>query len=233
MRKEIYGGTRGKVFQNQSHRRSRSLPTLKSDIWISEQKYVAGEEPQRNCSIKSKVKQLPDAIRQVPCVGDIDYDSDEEDRRNGVPITFSERRGCPLSPSLIEKVSQNLQESLEEKRCLVELLSVTKRRYFKVCNWFSDGPGFHWNASTRHYVFALEDRYYQLTSEKHQLDSEISHLETMLISFGSHKGISKSGVMRDYNAGNGWVWRSSNAYDKLQAGKILPLEYEGKDYNMI
>ncbi|XXH02940.1 hypothetical protein Hte_009330 [Hypoxylon texense] len=212
--------------------RSRSLPTLRSEIWTSEENFVAGGERQRRCSIRSKVRRLPDAIRQVPCVGDIDYDSDEEDRRNGVPITFSERRGCALDPSLIEKISQNLEESLEEKRCLMELLSVTKRRYLKVCNWFSDGPGFHWNASTRHYAFALEDRYYQLTNEKNQLDSEISHLETMLISFESHSYLPKGSTTQYNSNGTGWLWSSSNDYDKLLADEMFPLEFDGKDYNM-
>ncbi|KAI1760783.1 hypothetical protein GGR53DRAFT_525705 [Hypoxylon sp. FL1150] len=232
LRKEIYSGFRSKPFHRKLQKRASSLPSSRrpSNGW--EREHEAENKPQRDCPVRGVVKQIPDVFREVPFFGDLENDSDEEDRKNGVPIIFSEPRGCPLSPRLIEKVSQNLEEALEEKDSLIELLSITKRRYFKVFNWSSDAEGYHGDRATKQYALKLEDRYLQLIEEKHQLESEISHLRTMLMSFKNHITPSQTAGTKT-GPGGSISWAASDGYERFQSGAIFPLEYEGTDYNFI
>lgn len=231
LRKEIYGGFRSKVVHNKLQKRARSLPPPRRPSLVWEQEHEVERKSQHDCPIRDAVKQVPmDMLHEVPRSRDEDYDSDEEDRRNGVPIIVLERTGCPLNPSLIEKVTHNLDEALEEKDILIKLLSITNRRYVKVCSWFSQAEGYQWNQATKHYAMKLEDRYFQLMEEKHQLDSEISHIRTMLMSFKAHEPPSQFPSLKTKPSGS-MSWASSGNYERFQSGEILPLEYEGKDYN--
>ncbi|KAI1404370.1 hypothetical protein F4819DRAFT_483765 [Hypoxylon fuscum] len=222
LQKDIYEGAQERQFQ----KRSRSVSSFKRQCWVEEYEHVLGQTPQRSVSLKSKVKNLPRVLHCVPVHKDDDYDSDLEDLENGVPIFYSENQGCPFSPSMKEETSQKVEEKLKEKRHHLGELSITKKRYFTACEWYTEQKGLDWDACIWRFFLTLEDSYMDLADEVHNLTSEINDLEAMLASFGGRPSTALLTVEGDGTV----ICSSSNAYNEFTRGEIK-LEYQGINYN--
>ncbi|KAL7620564.1 hypothetical protein AAE478_009559 [Parahypoxylon ruwenzoriense] len=193
-RRESYGDSQERVFERRDRRRSQSVSSLGRRSWAPEREF--GEILQRSASLISKAKRLPQVIPQ--CIQaidshrlykpgeDEDYDSDEEDRRNGVPITVSENRGCELTPSLKAYIFLEKAKRLDEKHRLKKLLSVQGSKYFSARKSYFECHGQNWNVSTWESFLVLEDIYFEMVDKLRDLDFEIEHFNTALISFGDH-----------------------------------------------
>ncbi|KAI1135934.1 hypothetical protein F5Y05DRAFT_118874 [Hypoxylon sp. FL0543] len=189
LQREVYGDHRERAFR--PPRRTQSLPPLKAQSWAPE--YSSVKQPRRSLSLQVEVKGQPLVIPQcVAARGELqlgieiegeEYDSDEEDRRNGVPITVTENRGCELTSDMKEYVSRKIDEKLEEKRQLQEQLAISSQMYLTSREWLFESHGVDWDARTWLGFIALEDEYYEKTDEIYTLDCEIGHLETILANF--------------------------------------------------
>ncbi|KAI0829547.1 hypothetical protein F5Y06DRAFT_302066 [Hypoxylon sp. FL0890] len=235
LQREIYGDQQERAFRLPC--RSQSLPPLRSQSWASED--ASFRPPQRSQSLKAKVKRLPLIIPQyVTALGEVqlgigldeDYDSDEEDRRNGVPITVSENRGRELTLEMMEDVFQRIEEKLEKKRELHKQLTIPKQGYLTTREWLFESRGVGWDAWIWLHFNILEDEYYERIDEIHKLECEIGHLETMLANFTDAQELDQNGW--NVRGAGHRTWRSLNTDDKSDFD-LLALELESRNYENI
>ncbi|KAI1413096.1 hypothetical protein F5Y13DRAFT_198847 [Hypoxylon sp. FL1857] len=212
LQREVYGDPQEPTFK--APRRAFSLPPLKKQSATPGEEDVP-EKPHRSISLKSAVKRLPliipERVRDVQLgegISDEDYDSDEEDRRNGVPITVGENRGGALTSEMKADVLQKIVEK-QQKLCQLQCqLIIPRHRYLLARECLFESLGLNWHTHIWSYFNALEDEYYEKRAEVDKLECEISHLETILASFtGVHLSRSSWDIKDDGNR----ILPSSNA----------------------
>ncbi|KAI1209324.1 uncharacterized protein F4807DRAFT_467877 [Annulohypoxylon truncatum] len=188
MDKNTHEKTSGKL-----RRRCHSLPSLKILSKVREESHILGENIHRSISRSSKVKHLPSTLPQylatvrgsrlVSQPEDEDYDSDEEDRKNGVPIIVTENRGCKFNPTMTTNVSREIREKLEKKRKLQELQAIAEPRYLQARARYFERRGLDWDIQVWSNFFRLEDNYFKITDKIYNIECEITNLEAKLSSF--------------------------------------------------
>ncbi|KAI2463129.1 hypothetical protein F4781DRAFT_417575 [Annulohypoxylon bovei var. microspora] len=205
MYEDAHEKTSGKHFHH-FHRRSYSVPSLKILNQVHEEEHVLGESPQRSISRNSKIKHPKPLHHTIPQYlatvrnsrlalrsEDEDYDSDEEDRRNGVPIIVTENRGCKFSSAMVTSVSRKIEEKQEEKCRLQKLLVEPKSKYLEARAWYFENRGMDWNVRMWSHFIELEDEFFKITDQIYNLECEITNLETRLSSFVDCKRLSPTG----------------------------------------
>ncbi|KAI5855121.1 hypothetical protein GGS23DRAFT_589910 [Durotheca rogersii] len=198
VRREIHRYSQGQIWEAQSRRRSRSVP-LSRESWAPEREY--GEILQRSVSLMSRARRRPHSIvsectspdgrdkrREQPAYEE--SESDEEDRRNGVPITISQNRGCELTPCLRAYISRERDRKLADKRQIQKQLSSQKSKYDWARQCYFETRGQNWDADTWAAFIALEDAYFETVDKLNSLEFEIDQFSTALLSFKDHGRIS-------------------------------------------
>ncbi|KAF3069655.1 hypothetical protein GL218_07948 [Daldinia childiae] len=132
-----------------------------------EQSEPASQDPRSTC-----VKRLPEIII-ARCNGrsakNEDYDSDEEDLRNGVPTTYSQHRGGQFTPDMKTTVAERHDELICRKSELQGELYTAKQRYLDARDWFINASNPQWDAKKCFKYRQLEDNYVDLTRYAPQL----------------------------------------------------------------
>lgn len=171
-------------------RRCRSV-SLSMSTMFREKRHTIGENFHRGISQSSKTKHFPSKIPQYLATVisprlvsqfDEEYDSDEEDRENGVPIIVTGNNGCEVSPTMIKNVRCELEEKLEKKGQLRRLLVIPEPRYLKARAQFFQKHGMDWDAQMWSYFIAIEDEYFKINDQLYRAECEIDNLETKLSS---------------------------------------------------
>ncbi|KAI1100816.1 hypothetical protein F4804DRAFT_335855 [Jackrogersella minutella] len=192
----VCGDAQEQVSGKQFQRRSNSVPTRKTRSWAPVEEYSSNKKPQRSVTLNSKVKNIPSVIAQ--CVASIrgsqlisnpedeDYDSDEEDRRNGVPIIVLKNPGCKITPAMTTNVRREIQAKREEKYQLQKKIAIPKQRYFEARGYYFENRGRDWTARMWSYFTGIEDYYFKMADKIYDLECEIGQLETKLASFLDH-----------------------------------------------
>ncbi|KAI1451846.1 hypothetical protein F4805DRAFT_70736 [Annulohypoxylon moriforme] len=187
--KKMYKGTQEQT--SSFHRRCHSVPPLNILSRVREEGHVLGESLHRHISRNSHaipryLATFRDSL--LPSQSeDEDYDSDEEDRINGVPIIVTGNQGCKFSPTMITNVEREIKEKLERKRQLQKLLAMPEARYLEARTRYFQNRGMDWDTQMWSYLLTTEDEYFEITSQIYGLEYEITNLEAKLSSFIDHK----------------------------------------------
>ncbi|KAI2616168.1 hypothetical protein GGS26DRAFT_603926 [Hypomontagnella submonticulosa] len=212
LQKEVYGDWDNRNSAPAAYpQRSRSLPAIKGQTWVAkEAEYVPGKKPQRSRSVFEPIPEIvPYCVAAIESIqrdygADEDYDSDEEDRRNGVPVVVLEDRGREYNPLMKAKASHMIKKKLEEKHQLEERALPAKRRYLAACRWLSVTRGRDWDARMWSFFTNLERTHDDLANKIDELEFDLNELEAILLSFEiSHASSNESPQIND-TGGRSW-----------------------------
>ncbi|CAJ2499729.1 Uu.00g025820.m01.CDS01 [Anthostomella pinea] len=233
--------------------RSSTLPVARREGWAREKPYVLGEKPSRSISLTTKVKGRitnlavechpryrgsggsngAEAEAEAEADG---YDSDEEDRRNGVPVTVVEAN------HIQEDRQAALKSKIETLQCrrkeLQARFEAHSGRYLAYRRLFLSKRGpVGWSAERWAMFLVLEDDYFARRDRLWQLEERVQKIFTQCMSFQNHAELTS---MRNgghwHRQGAMMVWSMSDpAVEKEIAGGGggMPLVYNGIDYNAI
>ncbi|KAI1111038.1 hypothetical protein F5Y14DRAFT_454451 [Nemania sp. NC0429] len=138
-----------------SQKRSSTFPLIGSEGWAAlEKPHVLGTKPARSISLTSNKSRErlrgrrrphpepdrdPDSYKRCTLLEpdrDSDYDSDEEDRRNGVPITYSQDGGSPVRESMKRSVQADFDSLRLRGLQLETTVDELEERYEQLCELF-------------------------------------------------------------------------------------------------
>lgn len=200
-----------------SRHRSKSLPALRKRIKAFGEEHGC-DKRRRSCTLlKNKVKRLPEIIfARCNCrnARNEDYDSDEEDRRNGVPTVHTQRRGGQFTSDMKTIVAERHEELIARKCELQRDLYTAKQRYLDARDPFINTSNARWDAKKCFKYRELEDNYVDLTRKYFKLEDDINELQAMLLSFGESVSVPvpvrKIGNW-DMNTRRSRIWTLANA----------------------
>ncbi|KAI1475715.1 hypothetical protein F4774DRAFT_273613 [Daldinia eschscholtzii] len=212
LQREIYGSCE-LMFVKPSRQRSKSLPILRRRRRTLEEKQAPGKRRERSASLRATVKHLHERILSgfiCGSVDDDDSDSDEEDRRNTVPMVYTLRRGGEFNSDMKIRVAERHQELLEHKYELHGELYTAKQRYNDACERLHDTACSNWDADTYRRHRDLEENYLNLTRKLLELDNDLNELQAMLLSLGDGVPMLVDGQW-DMNRRAPLIWSLDNA----------------------
>ncbi|KAI0845430.1 hypothetical protein F5Y00DRAFT_265526 [Daldinia vernicosa] len=218
LQREIYG-IHELISESTSRQRSKSLPALRRRIKAFEEEHGCDKRHRSYTVLKDKVKRLPELIiarYNGKSAKTDDYDSDEEDRRNGVPTIHTQGRGGQFNPDMKTIVAERHGELIDRKCELQRELHAAKQRYLDARDWFVNTSNPQWDAKKCFAYRELEDNYVDLTRKYFELEDDINELQAMLLSFGESVSVpapvpvQKSGHW-DMNTRRSRIWTLANA----------------------
>ncbi|KAI1089412.1 hypothetical protein F5B19DRAFT_467428 [Rostrohypoxylon terebratum] len=226
--------TFGDMYEESERRDRRRCRSVSSSIpsRVREKRHSLGESFHRNISQTSRIKHLPSKIPQYLATvisprlvprSEEGYDSDEEDRKNGVPIIVTGNKGYKVSSTTIRNARLQLEEKFEQKSQLQRLLAIPESRYLEARLRFFKNHGMDWDAEMWSYFITLEDEYFQINDQIFEAECEIDNLETKLSSLenrnllpSGHWNIERDGtrtwIIDDNNKGGGASRRLSRRW---------------------
>lgn len=177
-----------------SKKRCSSFPLMGSEGWVDlEKPHILGTKPARSISLASKVSdhqrgrpqpepgiRIPDGFT-VPETDD--YNSDEEDRRNGVPITYAQDEGGPFR----ESMKWELEAEFNRLKLYGEKLAATVHEleggYQQLCEHLSATSTVEWTVSEEDEFLVLEDSFLNLREELCTVQDNMGHKHAQLCLF--------------------------------------------------
>ncbi|OTA68706.1 hypothetical protein K449DRAFT_429585 [Hypoxylon sp. EC38] len=216
LRREMYGNSQRRSLR--TPRRAQSLPPPNKQN--APRVKGESEKPQRSLSLKLRVMRLPLIIpRHIARnaqldieTWDEDYDSDEEDRRNGVPIIVVEDRGCELTSKMKTDVAQKIEQRLEKICSLQKQFRILRFIYLTVREFLFKSRGPDWDECMWSRFNTLEDEYCEEKDEIYELECEITHLETILGNLTNAQLLSRNGWAIKGNGKRSWCSSSGDTY---------------------
>ncbi|KAH9892176.1 hypothetical protein F4778DRAFT_328167 [Xylariomycetidae sp. FL2044] len=247
LRAQVLGGATG-VFAKAPPARTNSLPALQRKSWVPEPKHYLGEKPHRSISLTTKAQARCQALRVceprcpsicasvnlgVPVGEDeaLDYDSDEEDRRNGVPIFYCRKRGRRYSDSMRQKCREDLEQVLEQRRLQKSVVAAHRTDYRRLQRRYSasaQAQAPDWSPARWTHFLVTEELYSRETRLMDKLENKAMRLEAKKLCFEASLASARSA--RRYSvAGNPTaVVTGTCQYESWQArADPAPLEWKG------
>ncbi|KAI0105851.1 hypothetical protein F4814DRAFT_452233 [Daldinia grandis] len=227
LQREIYG-IHELISQRISRQRSKSLPAPRRRIKPFEEERGYDKRRMSCTLLKEKVKRLPEIIIgrcNYRSSKKEDYDSDEEDRRNGVPTTHTQRGGSQFNPDMKTIVAERNEELMDRKCELQGELYTAKQRYLDARGWFINTSNSQWDAKKCAKYRELEENYVNLTRQYFKLEDDINELRAMLLSFGESVPVPapvwESGYW-DMNTRHSRIWTLANASYEWESPDEIP-----------
>ncbi|KAI0533352.1 hypothetical protein GGR58DRAFT_117270 [Xylaria digitata] len=169
----------------------------------------------------------------IPSEAD-DYDSDDEDRRNGVPTTYSHNRCVPFRASM----KQELEAEFRRLKLYADELSATLRSWepsYKELRRAILGPfKLTWTASQWEEFFVLEDAFFTLQDELFTLQDKMQNVNAQMYLFLDYRNLPSSPDGFWSHNEDGSVWSTSGTTEnRARDGQYPILEWNGVDYNSL
>ncbi|KAJ8111778.1 hypothetical protein ONZ43_g5543 [Nemania bipapillata] len=226
--------------------RSNSLPLLKAGI---ERPLMLDVKPMRSVSLAPKGRKLRarhqgrsrfvNAFKPAPVTQESNgvpldrdsYDSDEEDRRSGVSIIYSQGQYVPFQASM----KRELEAEFLRLKLYGEELSTTldewKQAYEQLFVRISKASARHRTASQWEDLFFLEDTYLNVREELSMVQDAMGRVHAQMRLFLDHTPPPSS--HRDWRQdGDSTVWvPEAVAKQQAKRGEYPILEWNGVDYN--
>ncbi|KAI1652761.1 hypothetical protein F4813DRAFT_400838 [Daldinia decipiens] len=225
LQREIYG-VHEMISERTSRQRSESLPSLRRRVKALEEEHGYDRRRSSCTFLKDKVKRLPELIIarcHYRSAKNEDYDSDEEDERNGVPTVHTQHRGGQFTSDMRTVVAERHEELIDRKCELQGELYAAKQRYLDARDWFiNTSSNSQLDAKKCFRYRELEEKYVGLTRKYFKLEDDINELQAMLLSFGESASapvtvpvtvpapVQKSGQW-DMNMRRSRIWTLANA----------------------
>ncbi|KAI1342737.1 hypothetical protein F5Y15DRAFT_412421 [Xylariaceae sp. FL0016] len=236
LRKQLYGNGPAGAFEKQPRERAQSMPMLRRTS-VPEKSYVL-DFPSRSTSVKtskpllttkkaqSNLKSAFKAIKEEVFNDDEDYDSDEEDRRNGVPTTISEASTQKPQRKLVEEAQANIDRLKALRKELKKDYAQIGITYQRYRNRFALRRGMDWNAARWEKFLLVEGIYFDLQKRILMVEDEIQNLIAQSLCLRDHAQPSRRG--RWYQEGQTLVWSLTGSQEeKRRYGDCKPPECNG------
>ncbi|KAI0450529.1 hypothetical protein F5B21DRAFT_425233 [Xylaria acuta] len=236
------------AFECRPETRCDSLPLPTRDIWIPREKlYVPGETPTRSISLGSRItgrhhdrSQLPLDFWPEPIIQgssvpitpqEKGYDSDEEDKRNGVLIRYSHGQCRPFQKSMKRQVEAEFQRLKRRYEELSATLRKWEGRYKEGRRFFFQTLGLDWTEPQWGKFLSLENSFFDLQDKLFALQDKMERRNAQMYLFMERVGPSlDSGVwLREKDT---TLWSLEGAAEqRAREGEYPVLEWRGVDYN--
>ncbi|KAI1748849.1 hypothetical protein F4782DRAFT_533969 [Xylaria castorea] len=248
LREAINNDTKPGVFEFRPQKRYGSLPLPRRVICVSREKpYVPVEIPTRSISLESRISGRhhdrsrlllecwPEPITQgfstpITPRGE-GYDSDEEDKWNGVPIRYSHGQCRPFQKSMRHKVEADFLRLKQSYEGLSATLCKWESRYMEGRRLFLKTMGLDWTEPQWTQFLFTEKSFFDLQDKLFALQDKMERKTTQMYLFMEHVGPSlNSGVWLREEA---TLWSLEGAAEqKARRGEYPVLEWRGVDYNV-
>lgn len=232
-------------FKIRAQKRCSTFPLVGSEGWTAQEgPHVLGTKPTRSISLLSRVRghnknrshpepaiHGPDDCALLKSDDAYEYDSDDEDKRNGVPITYAPDAGGPFR----ESIKQELEAEFNRLRRYGETLAATVREmeggYQRLCELFletDNTSSVEWTVEEKEEFLVLEDVFLDLREELFAVQDTMEHVHAQLCLFLDHaqpsSGFRRS-WLRDEDA---IVWSANGAADqRVRNGEYLSSDRGG------
>ncbi|KAI1314128.1 hypothetical protein F5Y03DRAFT_4075 [Xylaria venustula] len=190
-------------FETQPLQRCRTAPPPSSKSWVTEENQCMPMGKLQRCvslprskkdydRLRLAEKLKPEPINEEPEPQAVSYDSDEEDRRNGVPTTYHDSQLIPFEASmksLIEDQFKLLQRQADDLSATFEEWKV---RYGEFRRRYSENFGLDWSVSAWNTFLEFEDAYFAFQSQLFAVEDQMANMHAQLYLFFDHTASSSS-----------------------------------------
>ncbi|KAI0544780.1 hypothetical protein F4679DRAFT_589129 [Xylaria curta] len=220
-------------FELRPEKRHNSPPSPRREVSTScEKPHAPGETPTRSVSLP--LDSSPEPTTQgtnTPTPLQDDYDSDEEDRRNGVPIRYSDGECHPFKESMKHEAETELQRLKKHHKELSAALDEWKGPYEEGRRLYFETRGLGWTEQQWNQFLSTEDSYFDIRDKLFAVEDKMGHNTAQMHLF-------KEPVDRSLNSGV-WLREEDTAIGSLEAAaeqrarssEYPVLEWRGVDYN--
>ncbi|KAI0102638.1 hypothetical protein GGR51DRAFT_281890 [Nemania sp. FL0031] len=216
------------IFKCQRRKRSNSLPAMSTN-WVAREKFV----PSTQLTYKARGFEgrswLSREIRLEPVFqGPGSYESEEEDRRNEVPTTYSPNHYILFQAPMKGELEAEFQRLKRYGAELSDTLGPWKEKYRQLCESISQTSGLSWAAPQWDEFFAFADDYYNLREELFAIEAEMGHIHAQLRLFLD--ATPPHDFWLEEEATSVWAPEEVNE-QQAKSGRYPVLEWNGVDYS--
>ncbi|KAI0466288.1 hypothetical protein F4859DRAFT_332584 [Xylaria cf. heliscus] len=258
---QINNNSKPGAFDFQAQKRCDSVPLPRQDIsrreavhtwrrdWVSREKpYVPGGTSTRSISLGSRISGRHHDESQVP-VGlwpepifqasstpatprRENYDNDEEDKRNSVPISYPQHKCRPFRASMKQEVEAEFQRLRRRGKELSATLREWEGGYKKARRLFSKTLGLGWTECQWVKFMSFEKSLFDLRDDLFAVQDKMEHRNAQMYLFIERVSSSLAGGvwLRDEDTTTLWSLEVT-AEQKAMRGEYPVLEWNGVDYN--
>ncbi|KAI1420085.1 hypothetical protein F5Y12DRAFT_162899 [Xylaria sp. FL1777] len=231
-------------FENSPQKRCRSVPPPTSESWVAkEEPYIPIRKLIRSFSLSSRVRSGPGrsllakALQPDPVTEERDfpftsqgnsYDSEEEDRLIGLPITYSQDQLRPFQPSMKYEIEAEFKLLKFYGDGLSATLSEWKASYRELRRHVGETCSLDWTAAQWEEFLFLGDAYFTLQDKLFAVQDRMGQINAQMYLFLDHTRLPSDGRFHDDNTS----W-SLEGVAEIQArtSEHPILEWNGVDYN--
>ncbi|GAW25494.1 hypothetical protein SAMD00023353_0702750 [Rosellinia necatrix] len=156
------------------------------------------------------------------------YDSDEEDLRNGVRITYSAEGRVVFKASLRYVLESEFHSVRARGEQLSAMLSELEPEHRRLRRHYSETLGLDWTTSQWEHFFLFEDRYFKVRERLYDVQDEMEHMTAQMYLF----------LVDPYDYGyliedgDTTVWSLNGiAEEQVRNNEYPALEWNGVDLN--
>ncbi|KAI1320877.1 hypothetical protein F5Y16DRAFT_405472 [Xylariaceae sp. FL0255] len=246
LRKQIFENSKPGVFERQPQKRVNSLPLVRRDSWVQKDAI-----PARCVSLCSKVARNPTRLRsrsrsrtrlqsrqqflpndkvdpsQKVEEKDQCYDSDEEDRRNGVPTTYTHHNPSLPTQRPIHEIEAEYALWNTRRAELQHLLDRNEEIYWRYRALFAEAVGRDWNPARWRKFLKLEDNVYMLKAQVSECELEMQCLCAQLVAYNMQMIFNTQSVDGKIESPKTCAQETKDDLDS----DVLVLEWKGIDFN--
>ncbi|KAI0158342.1 hypothetical protein GGR57DRAFT_460040 [Xylariaceae sp. FL1272] len=161
------------------------------------------------------------------------YDSDEEDRRNGVPITYSQGPTRSYHPSMREEAEEEYMELKVERADIQELLEMKEQTYWIFRLLYFDYNGLDWTESRWLQYLELEDTVDLIRQRLEAVEVRMQNVFAQICSYMDHGPTMANSVA--YQQDDKTIWDPQGRFEdrwNFNNDGDLELEWNGVNLNL-
>ncbi|KAI3322936.1 hypothetical protein HD806DRAFT_536117 [Xylariaceae sp. AK1471] len=234
LREQIYEDSEGRTFERPT--RCNSLLLQKRERWVPAEKPAKGRGHGRLSRLA--LESRPEPIAQDPepdtviTTEEDGYDSDEEDRRNGVPITYAQDQGRAYHESMRNEMAAEFRRLTLHGNELAANLHRVEGSYMSLRRQFFKHFGMNWTASAWHGFLLLDETISTLQEQLFDVQENLEHRYAEMYSLLDHPRPSKTSSWMQQENGT-CVWTLEGTAHCARNDGYLVLEWNGVDYNSL
>ncbi|KAI0905732.1 hypothetical protein F4823DRAFT_117802 [Ustulina deusta] len=232
IREKLNGSSKPGGLESQPERRCRSAPPQTTGSWVAREKparYDQGRSRLAEAIKPEPITEEPDGLIPTQLDG---YDSDEEDRRNGVPITYSQGQFCRYQAATKYEIEVEFKRLKLYGDELSATLGEWKLGYMELRRHFSETLSPNMTVAQWENFLVLENAYFTLKDELFDVQDKMEHLNAQMYLFLDYTCSDDGFWFHDDN--NNAVWCVEGAAEKFATnGEYPTLQSNGVDYDAL
>ncbi|KAI0411902.1 hypothetical protein F5X98DRAFT_33306 [Xylaria grammica] len=239
IRRKVHETSRSSSLEGRPPRRCRSAPSRVREDWVVRRElYVPGKKHARSISMnlckrhRHGRSRVAKACRPDPAVEEEgDYNSDEEDGRNGVPIIYSENRCIPFRASMKYELEAQFQDFKPYADGLSAILREWEPRYKELRRAVLGPLGRDWAMSQWEEFFILENEFFNLRDELYTIEDRMQNVNAQMLLFFDHRHPPPCDGPWYHGGDSPFLSVGGETGNGARKGWYPRLEWNGVDYN--